>query len=106
MMIAGLAALVVGILLTATVKARAGDLAGPPGGILDLFMIFVWGGMALMQAANIILHKQSHELYKVSALTWAGSAAVLFMCGGFVGRLLLRLELRRYRQKREDQPAN
>jgi hypothetical protein len=101
MMIAGLCTIPVGFLLAWRLKARGtGDdlaLSLP----LDVCMFFVWAGMFLVQAANILLHKETGSLYNVSALTWAGSASILFVFGCITGRLLLRVEMYRYRQKRE-----
>jgi hypothetical protein len=101
MMIAGLCTMPVGFLLAWRLKAKgAGDglTLGLP---VDVCMFFVWGGMLLIQAANIVLHKQAGALYNISALTWGGSAAVLFVFGCVSGRLLLRLEMHRLRQNRE-----
>lgn len=105
MMIAGLCTIPVGFLLAWWLKVRragADDLGGV-GLPLDVCMFFVWGGMLLTQAANIIMHKERGSLYNVTALTWVASASVLFVCGCFAGRLFLRLEIHRYRQKREDE---
>jgi hypothetical protein len=106
-MIAGLGTIPVGFLLAWWLKAKgAGDDLGGLGLPVDVCMLFVWGGMLLIQAANILLHKQTGSLYNVSALTWAASSAVLFVCGCFAGRLFLRLEFHRYRQKRDAQISN
>jgi len=102
MMIAGLSTMPVGFLLGWWLKAKESG-AELPGLALDATMFFVWGGMLLVQAANILLHKQTGSLYNLSALTWAGSASILFVFGCTTGRLLLRLEMHRFRQKREAQ---
>jgi hypothetical protein len=104
MMIAGLT-IPAGFLLAWRLKAKetGAELPGLP---LDTCMFFVWGGMLLVQAANIILHKQTGSLYNISTLTWAGSASILFVFGCITGRLLLRLEMHRFRQKRAAQNPN
>lgn len=106
MMIAGLCTIPVGFLLAWWLKAKGTGDDLMPGLPLDVCLFFVWGGMLLVQAANILLHRQTGSLYNVSALTWAGSAAVLFVFGCVTGRLFLRLEMHRYRQKREVRISN
>lgn len=102
--LAGLCAIPVGFILAWRLKAKgvSDDLGQSLP--LDVCMFFVWGGMLLVQAANIVLHKQTGSLYDVSGLTWGGSASVLFVFGCVAGRLSLRLEMRRYKQKREAPP--
>lgn len=65
---------------------------------LDLYLGLVWSGMLLVQAGNILLHLDSGGIRNISSLTAAGTASTVFVCGAFAGRLLLRLELRRYRE--------
>jgi hypothetical protein len=68
---------------------------------LDRFMATLWGGSLLLQLGSILRHVSSTDTFNMSWLSLAGFASVIFMCGGFACRLLLRVELRRYREKRE-----
>jgi hypothetical protein len=72
-------------------------------GQFDLFMLFVWGGLLLMQFSSILLHWDPGAIRNLSSLTWAGTGSTIFVCGVFVGRLLLRLEMHRHKEKREGQ---
>jgi hypothetical protein len=74
-----------------------------PGARLDLYMAFVWGGMLVVQISNILFHKQPGGAYNLSSLTLAATAGDVFACGVFAGRLLLRREMRWYKEKREEQ---
>lgn len=68
---------------------------------LDLWMALFWMGMLLMQLSQIWLHWDPIWIYHLSPLTFAATACALFACGVFAGRLLLRLEIRRYQEKQQ-----
>lgn len=74
-----------------------------PGLMLDVCMLVLWGGMLLSQISNILYHAESGGIYRVVPLTWVASAAAVFICGAYAGRLMMRLEMRRYKAKREEQ---
>jgi hypothetical protein len=69
---------------------------------LDLYMTLVWSGMLLVQASNVLLHVQDGSTHNLSRLSWTGLAASIFVCGVFAGRLLLRLEMHRYNETRDE----
>ena len=101
----GAAAFLVWILWK-TIKQAGGQYrrtADPRDGWrLDLFMGIVWSGMLLVQLPSIIRHLPPPAAYHLSWLSLSSIAGVMLICGGFAGRLLLRLEMRRYEQKREE----
>jgi predicted branched-subunit amino acid permease len=101
----GAAAFLVWI-LSKTIKQAGGQYgrtADPRDGWrLDLFMGIVWSGMLLVQLPSIIRHLPPPAAYHLSWLSLSSIAGVMLICGGFAGRLLLRLEMRRYEQKREE----
>jgi hypothetical protein len=111
MMIAGLCIIAgaAGFLLVNGLKARRGaggqDLLADEqrGARLDLYMCFVWSGMLLVQASNILLHRDPGGTYHLSSLTLAATAGQILACGVFAGRLLLRRELRWIKEKRDEQ---
>jgi hypothetical protein len=70
-------------------------------GQFDLFMLFVWGGLLLVQFSSILLHWDPGATRNLSSLSWTGTGSTIFVCGVFAGRLLLRLEMHRYKEKRE-----
>ena len=70
---------------------------------LDVYLCLVWSGMLLVQASNILLHVDSGGIHNISSLTIVSTAATVFVCGAFAGRLLLRLEMRRYRETHGDE---
>jgi hypothetical protein len=74
-----------------------------PGTRLDLYLCLVWSGMVLVQVSNIALHIQERAIQNVSGLGWLGTAGTISACGVFLGRLLLRREIRWYKNKREQQ---
>jgi uncharacterized membrane-anchored protein YhcB (DUF1043 family) len=74
-----------------------------PGMMVDAYMVLLWSGTLMTQVSNILLHVESGGIYRVVPLMWIGTASVLFMCGLFAGRLLMRLEMRAYKAKREEQ---
>lgn len=82
--------------------ARRTDRQDLQGGRLDLYMLCVWSGLLLVQFANILQHVQFDGTYRLSSLTLAATAAVVFVCGICAGRLLLRAELRRYEGRRDE----
>ena len=61
---------------------------------LDLYMGVVWSGFLLVQISNILRHRQPDGAMTFSSLSLAAFAGVVFLCGGFAGRLLLRREMR------------
>lgn len=74
-----------------------------PGTMLDVCMLVLWGGLLLSQISNILYHAEPGGIYRVVPLTWVASAAVVFNFGLHVGRLMMRLETRRHKTKREEQ---
>jgi len=57
-------------------------------------MSVVWTGMLLVQASSLLLHLELDGSRKLPQFSLMPTAAVLFICGVFAGRLLLRRELR------------
>jgi hypothetical protein len=114
LMIAGICVMVGGcaFLLATGLRAarRAGDgdfrlIDDRPGGRLDLYMGLVWSGMLLVLGSNVLLHTGPGRSYNLSALTLAAAAGNILVCGVFAGRLLLRHEMRRCEERREEQKA-
>jgi hypothetical protein len=105
-LILGACALMVGIALWEKRTGKKGPAATTdehPGARLDLYLCLVWSGMALVQVSNIALHIQEGAIQNVSRLGWVGTGGTIFACGVFLGRLLLRREIRWYKNKREQQ---
>jgi hypothetical protein len=73
-----------------------------PGSRLDLFMGVLWFGMLLVQTDNLFLNAAPGGWYKLSALSLAGTASTVFICGAFAGRIVLRRELRWLQERREE----
>lgn len=99
MMIAGIGIMVggCGFLLVNGIKAarRAGGREdGDRGQRLDLYMLFVWGGMLLVQISNMFFHADASGTFHLASLTLASTAGTVLVFGGFAGRLLLRREMR------------
>ena len=69
---------------------------------LDLYLGLVWSGMLLVQAGNLLLHRESGGFRNISSLTLVATAGTVFVCGAFAGRLLLRLEMRRNKSVHAD----
>jgi hypothetical protein len=67
---------------------------------LDLYMAIVWSGFLLVQVTSILHHIQSDGSFQFTSLSLVAFAAVVFVCGGFAARLLLRREMRLYEEKR------
>lgn len=61
---------------------------------LDWYMGAVWSGFLVVQATNVFHHVQVDGTIKFSLLSLAAFAGVVFICGGFAGRLLLRRDMR------------
>jgi hypothetical protein len=110
MMTAGLCVLVGAagfVLVTAVKRVRQ------PGGLrltddqrrvrLDWLMAVIWSGMLLVQIGNVILHQDPGGTYHLTSLTLVATGGEIFVCGVFAGRLLLRQELRRLKEKDEAQ---
>jgi hypothetical protein len=71
---------------------------------LDLYMAIVWSGFLLVQVTNILHHIQNDGSFRFTSLSLSAFAAVVFVCGGFAARLLLRREMRLYEAKRVEYP--
>jgi hypothetical protein len=69
----------------------------------DLYLGAVWSGMLLVEASSIFRHIEPGGSYNLSSLTVAATAGEIFVCGVFAGRLLLRREMRWYKEKRPAQ---
>jgi len=69
---------------------------------LDLYMGAVWSGILVVLATNIFHQIQLGGTFELSLLSLAAFAAVVFICGAFAGRLLLRREMRLDKEKREE----
>lgn len=61
----------------------------------DICMAVLWSGGLLVQLSSLLRHMPSPGTYNLSWLSLAGFASMVFICGAFIGRLLLRLEVRR-----------
>ena len=97
-------AVLLGIALKAVKRAGGQDLRlldPHPGGRLDLYMGIVWSGMLLVQASSILRHMQPTGTFNLSWLSLAALVGDVFVCGGYAGRLLLRREMRWYKEKRD-----
>ena len=70
---------------------------------LDLYMGAVWAGFLIVQATSVFHHLQLDGTIEFSLLSLAALAAVLFICGAFAGRLLLRREMGLNKKQREQQ---
>lgn len=105
MLIAGMCvmvacAFIVGRSIWTTLRASGQELRRrrDNGLRLDLYLAFVWSGMLLVQASSILRHIEPGGSFNLSSLAVAATIGNIFVCGGFAGRLLLRLEMRRYRE--------
>jgi hypothetical protein len=65
----------------------------------------VWAGFLIVQATSVFHHLQLDGTIEFSLLSLAALAAVLFICGAFAGRLLLRREMGLNKKQREQQNA-
>lgn len=74
-----------------------------PGLTGDVYLLLVWSGMLIVQISNILLHAEPGGIYRVVPLMWVGTAAAVFICGLYSGRLMMRLEMRAYKARREEQ---
>lgn len=72
---------------------------------LDLYMGAVWSGFLVVQATSVFHHVQRDGTIKFSWLALAAFAAVVFICGAFAGRLLLRRDMRSEKKRREERNA-
>jgi hypothetical protein len=59
--------------------------------------------MLLVQASSVLHHIGPGGIYNLSSLTVAATIGNIFICGVFVGRLLLRLEMHWLNEKRAAQ---
>ena len=101
------AALIAARAIWITLHASGGELLRRQrdnGLRLDLYLGLVWLGMLLVQAGNILLHRDSAGFH-ISSLTLVATAGTVFICGACAGRLLLRAELRRLRATDGDETA-
>lgn len=73
-----------------------------PGSMVDVSMLVLWGGLLLSQISNILYHAEPGGIYRVVPLTWVAFAAVVFNFGLLIGRLMMRLEVRAHKAKREE----
>lgn len=74
-----------------------------PGLMGDVFGALIWSGMLMIELSSILLHAEPGGIYRVVPLMWVGTAAAVFICGLFAGRLMMRWEMRAYKAKREEQ---
>lgn len=74
-------------------------------GRFDFYMALVWGGMLLVQAGNILLHVGPDGKYNLTSLTLWATASEIFVFAVFLGRLLLRREIRWHKEKQREQAA-
>ena len=74
-----------------------------PGMTGDVYALLIWSGMLLLQISNILNHAEPGGFYRVVPLMWVGTAAVVFSCGLHAGRLMMRLEMRAHKAKRDEQ---
>ena len=74
-----------------------------PGTMVDVCMLVLWAGILMTQISSILLHAEPGGTYRVVPLMWVGTAAAVFILGLYGGRLMMRLEMRAYRAKREEQ---
>lgn len=61
---------------------------------LELYLGIVWSGFLVVQISSILHHLEPDGTMTFSWLSLAAFASVVFICGGFAGRLLLRREMR------------
>ena len=61
---------------------------------LDVYLAVIWSGFLAVQITNILHHLAPDGTMKLSRLSLTAFAGVVFICGGFAGRLLLRREMR------------
>ena len=104
LLVAVAAALIAGRAIWTSLRASGDELLRRQrdnGLRLDLDLGLVWIGMLLVQAGNILLHRDSAGIH-VSSLTLVATAGTVFVCGACAGRLLLRAELRRLRATQGD----
>lgn len=71
--------------------------------IFDVYLALVWSGILMVQLSNILHQAESGGSFRVTPLMGIGTAAVVFICGAYAGRLMMRLEMRRYNSKRDEQ---
>jgi hypothetical protein len=69
---------------------------------LELYMGAGWSGILVVLATNIFHHIQLDGTINLSLLSLAAFVAVVFICGAFARRLLLRREMRLDKEKREE----
>jgi len=93
-LIVGAAVFLVAAGLKAGRTSNRGSTGDSPRGRLDLFMFVFWCGMLLVQVSSILFHALPGGIYQLSPLTLAATGGVVFVCGVFTGRLLLRREMR------------
>ena len=70
---------------------------------LESYLGIVWSGFLLVQISNILHHIEPDGTMKLSWLSLTSFASVVFICGAFAGRLLLRREMRLDKERREYQ---
>jgi hypothetical protein len=99
--IAGICVMLVGAGALLFAGLRAKRTGAPMGTRLDVYMACVWTGMLMVQMSSIVLHWEPAAIYHLSPLTLSATAANIFVCGIFAGRLLLRREMRLQKERQE-----
>ena len=74
-----------------------------PGQMLDAYMLLIWSGLLLSQISNILFHEEPGGIYRVIPLMWIGTGADVAIVGVYIGRLMMRWEMRLYKRKRDEQ---
>ena len=89
------AVLIVVAVLRVAKQTRASGHRAQIGERQDIYLGVLWTGLLLMQLSSLIRQMESPNPHSLSLLSVAGFASAVFLCGGFAGRLTLRMELRR-----------
>jgi hypothetical protein len=98
----GMMAIGIGLHIWAQFRRRALDPETDPtryGEAADPCMALFWGGMFTIQAGNVIDHVRDGLISHISNITWWSMAGDLVIVGIFLGRLVLRFEIRAYQRK-------
>jgi hypothetical protein len=102
-MIAGLCLSSGACIFLIAVQMRAARQTGATGSPLEsngrserfeLYNFAVWSGFLLVQATNVLHHRQPDGMFLLSLLSLGGFAASVFICGAAAGRVALRREMR------------
>ena len=76
-------------------KVSAVGAARIYGAGLDWCQLALWFGIALVLVSQLVQQVQRGEAANRLTLSMASSAAMIFVCGMFAGRLMLRAQQRR-----------